>query len=299
MPERLRLLEDAELENALRGLSGFVDWPDARASDATDGADVAGAVRTRIEAQPPDARRRPSGGRPRVPVAWTWRPARRAAVLALAALLVLAALAGAVELGLPGLRLILGEPSSSPPPTLGPTPATGGSGAVGTPSAGLGASMGLGEGVDAVDMAAVRARAGFAVAVPTDPQVGPPEAVYIDEPRGGQVTLLWPSSERLPRTRQRDVGLLLSEFLGTVDDGFYSKVISGGTPVEPVTVNGHQGFWISGEPHVLFWEGPDGEVDDARRWVGDVLIWSDGTVTFRLESALGRDAAILIADGVR
>jgi hypothetical protein len=298
MAERLSRLPEVELEGALRGLSTFVDWPGAVAPSAPGGVDIAAAVRARIETTSGEDRR--SGlGAPALRRIWPWRPARRALLVALAALLALAAIAGAVGLGLPGLRLILGEPSASPPPTLEPTPSTGGSGSVETPQPGLGASMGLGEALDPANPAILDERAGFHVAMPADPAVGAPETVYIDDRRGGQVTLLWPAGAALPPTRQRDVGLLLSEFVGTVGEGFFNKVIGGGTPVEAVTVNGDRGFWISGDPHVFFWEGPDGTVDDPRRWVGDVLIWSDGTVTYRLESAQGRDASIRIAEGVR
>jgi hypothetical protein len=84
-----------------------------------------------------------------------------------------------------------------------------------------------------------------------------------------------------------------------MDSGFFNKVISGGTVVEPVRVAGSRGYWLSGDPHVFFWEGPDGFVDDPRRWVGDVLLWSDGSITYRLETSLGREAAIRIAESMR
>lgn len=298
MVERLHRLPDADLAETMRGLARFVDWPTAVAPEAPAGGDLAATVRARIETTPRDDRRSRAGAVP-PRGAWTWRPARRAALLAVAAILALAALAGAVGLGLPGLRLILGEPSATPPPTAEPTPAAGGSGSVASPARGLGASMGLGEALDPDDAADLRARAGFPVAVPADSALGPPEAIFIDDQRGGQVTLLWPPGDDLPPTRQRDVGLLLSEFVGTVGEGFYNKVIGGGTPVEAVSVSGDQAFWIHGDAHLFFWEGPDGLVDDQRRWVGDVLIWSDGTVTYRLESALGREASIRIAESVR
>ena len=35
---------------------------------------------------------------------------------------------------------------------------------------------------------------------------------------------------------------------------------------------------------------------ESRRWVGDVLLWADGPITYRLETSLGRDAAIAIAE---
>lgn len=296
MAERLHRLPDADLAETMRGLARFVDWPTAVAPEAPAGGDLAETVRARIETMPVDERRSRAGVFP-LRGAWTWRPARRAALLAVAAILALAALAGAVGLGLPGLRLILGEPSATP--TVEPTPAAGGSGSFVSPASRLGASMRLGEALDPDDPADLRALAGFPVAMPADSALGPPEAIYIDDQRGGQVTLLWPPRDDLPPTRQRDVGLLLSEFVGTVGEGFYNKVTGGGTPVEAVSVSGNQAFWINGDPHLFFWEGPDGMIDDQRRWVGDVLIWSDGTVTYRLESALGRDASIEIAESVR
>ena len=60
------------------------------------------------------------------------------------------------------------------------------------------------------------------------------------------------------------------------------------------------GFWVSGDPHMFFYTSSDGtSVDDPRRWVGDALLWSDGTTTWRLETASGRDAAIRIAESMR
>lgn len=39
-------------------------------------------------------------------------------------------------------------------------------------------------------------------------------------------------------------------------------------------------------------------IDDGRRWVGDALAWTDGAITYRLESGLGRDASIELAESV-
>jgi hypothetical protein len=76
-------------------------------------------------------------------------------------------------------------------------------------------------------------------------------------------------------------------------------VLGSGTRLQTVKVDGHDGFWISGEVHFFFYERPDvGYVDDGRRWVGDALVWYDGTATYRIESALGRDATIEIAESI-
>lgn len=42
----------------------------------------------------------------------------------------------------------------------------------------------------------------------------------------------------------------------------------------------------------------DTYIDDRRQWVGDALIWSDGTTTYRLETALGRAAALDLAGSI-
>jgi hypothetical protein len=287
----LHLLPESELEAALRGLTPAIDWPSA---GRTGEPDLATAVRVRIESMPIPAEDRMPWRRPAWLAGMTRGPVRRALVLALVALLAVAAVAGAVGLGLPGLRLILGEPPPTVAPSTAPTGAPPGSP---TPTV-LGGSLRLGEALDAADPAALDERAGFHVRLPTDPGIGTPAAAWIDEREGGQVTLLWPPNDRLPATTEADVGLLISQFRGTLDDGFFAKSIDSGTIVAPVEVGGDRGYWLSGEQHLFFWEGPDGFVDDARRWVGDVLVWSDGPITYRLETSLGRAEAIRIAESM-
>jgi hypothetical protein len=281
---------DSELIAALRSIEPTIAWPTAAPS--ASGPDLASAVRARIEtASPrvePDAvTGRPAGWlRPR----WAWRPARRALLIAVAALIALAAIAGAAGLGLPGLRLLFGGGSVSPPPSLEPSrsPSPGGPGA----------SMSLGEPVSPADPAALDARAGFAVTWPADPLVGRPDAAYIDETKRGQVSLVWAARPDLPATLEPGVGLVMTEFRGSVDSGFFDKVVGSGTTVESVLVDGRRGYWLSGAPHFFFYEGRGGGVQDERRWVGDALLWSNGSITYRLESALGRDATIRVAESL-
>ena len=80
---------------------------------------------------------------------------------------------------------------------------------------------------------------------------------------------------------------------GLADKEYYEKVIGSGTKLSIVDVDGDDGWWISGDMHFFFYERPiSGYVDDGRRWVGDALVWYDGQATYRIESALGRDATI-------
>jgi len=284
-------IDDSALEGSLRSLASAIDWPAAApttSGGATAGPDIATRVRVRLS----------SGQRARSTRPW-WslagRPFRRSLVLAIAALLALAIVAGAVGLGLPGLRFIFGGGPTPPPPTPTVRP-----GAASTPSPSVpgvpGRALGLGE---IVVLDQVEDRTGIPVRLPTDPRLGAPDSVWIDPAKGNQVAYVWASSAVLPETNELGVGLVLMRFDGTTDPGFYEKVIGGGTRLEMVDVNGQEGYWISGDPHFFFYVR-DGQrfYEENRRWVGDALIWSDGTTTFRIECALGRDATIAIAESI-
>ena len=285
----LAALDDAQLEMALRASSASVAWPTASPAGAPD---VATRVRARVvagdTAAGPAARRGP----------WRlWRPARRGLVLALLALLALAAIAGAVGLGLPGLRIILGEPPVSPPPSVAAPSGTGQSSVPTPPPGAPGSTLRLGDPVSIDD---VETLTGFPPRLPTDPAIGPPDAVYVDRSRSNQVAFVWARSAALPETRDPGVGLIVMRFDGLTDEGYHQKLIGLGVTSEPVTVSGHSGFWISGDPHFFFYVRKDGAtIADDRRWVGDALVWSDGTMTYRIEGDLGRDATIDLAESLQ
>ena len=210
----------------------------------------------------------------------------RSLVLALIALLVIAVVATAVGLGLPGLRLTLGGPTPPPIPS-----------ATAAPSTPLGLDLGLGLRSTIEEAASATGRP---IPVPTDERFGPPDAVYLEMAPARQVTLIWVPSERLPATLDPSIGAILQSFEGEMLEPYIDKVISAGTVVAPVRVGDADGYWIGGDAHWLMYRTADGEViEDGRRWVGDALIWSDGDVTYRLETGLGREASIAIAEALR
>jgi hypothetical protein len=112
------------------------------------------------------------------------------------------------------------------------------------------------------------------------------------------VSLVWAPRPGLPETLQSGVGLLMTAFRGEVGDGFFTKIVDLGTTVRLVLVDGERAYWLSGAPHFFFYESPTGRVEDPRRWVGDALLWVDGPITYRLETALGPERAIEIAESV-
>ena len=107
---------------------------------------------------------------------------------------------------------------------------------------------------------------------------------------------MWRSRDGLPDSLAPGVGLIVTAFQGTTDGGFYTKAVGSGTTVKSVLVDGDRGFWLTGDPHFLFYEGPNGDVHDPRRWVGDALLWTRGAITYRLETSLDQATAIRLAE---
>jgi len=193
--------------------------------------------------------------------------------------------AGAVGLGLPGLRIFLGSAPVSPPPTLTPTAPV--------PSGPPGSTLRLGK---LTALADLDAAAGRHIALPTDPLLGPPDAAYVDPLKANQVALVWGPRPDLPATLDPGVGLLLMSFDGLIEDEYFGKFVDSGATLVPADVGGMDGYWFSGAPHVFFYERTGGGfVDDDRRWVGQALVWSDGTITNRIETSLSEEDAIRIA----
>ena len=227
----------------------------------------------------------------RLPARPAGRPVRRALLLAIALVIIVAAVAGALGLGLPGIRLFLG-----PAPTASPlgTPSASPSGPpTASPSGPPGSALGMGR---AVSPDSLSSSVPFAPRLPADARLGLPDAAYVLSER---LSLVWAPKPSLPATLAPDVGLVLTEFQGRTDPGYFQKSIDSGTRVETVSVNGRQGFWIDGVPHFFFYVDGNGVTqDETRRLVGKVLIWTHGDLTLRLETSLSRDEAISIASSI-
>jgi hypothetical protein len=199
-------------------------------------------------------------------------PVPRALALALVGLLVLATAAAALVILVPGLRL-----------TLAPTLPT-----ASVPADPLGTRLALGAAVPVDEVA------GFAPA-----SLGPPDEAYVigDEEI---VSLVYAASDRLPEVDGTGIGLLVQRIRGALERDQVEKIgLEVGASVTEVAVDGDAGYWISGPPHLLRYLGPDGEARaEATRLVGDVLVWSrDGTL-HRIESALGLERTLEIAESI-
>jgi hypothetical protein len=264
------------LELALTDLAGAIAFPAPSPAFAS-------RVTTRIEAAPAVTepawrrwRRRasaPAGG----------RPVRRSLLIAVVLLLVAATVVAAIGLGLPGIRILFGE--ISPSATV-PARSPG----VGAP---LGSGLGIGVNVP-FDEAAVLVE--FQPRLPTG--IGEPDETFVS---GGRLTLVWAAQPGLPEIEGAGgIGLLVTELRGTIDSGTIEKQVNEGATVRDARVDGKPGYWITGPPHTLVYRQPNGEyVQESRRMVGDVLIWRDADLTLRLETSLGFEEALRIAESIR
>ena len=301
--ERTDPLPGAALDAALLDLSAALAIPDASAARGV----LDPAVRARLRIERGDG---PRTVAPRwrrwvhpgpIPGSRLGRPIGRSAALALLAILVVAAIAGAIGLGLPGIRIVTApRPSalasstvlgpSARPSASSPTPASPTATIAGPPGTGLG----LGDPIPVADAAAV---VDIPVSLPRVKGVGPPATAWLLD---GRLTFVWPTGPGLPPTAAPGIGLLLSEFRGSLDPGYFLKIVDSGTILTTVTVDGVTGYWISGASHEIVYVDANGRpVFDSRRSVGDTLLWARGDVTYRLESGLGQAATVALAEAMR
>ncbi|HZK50831.1 MAG TPA: hypothetical protein VFD47_04615 [Actinomycetota bacterium] len=250
----------SDLERSLTAMGSRIEWP--------EGGDLTGSVRATIEGSPP---RR----------ATPWRTLAYAAafvgLLSIVSLLSFPGVRTAVAdfLGIGGVRI----------DTEGTAP---------TPAAelDLGERVSLGQARDLVS---------FEVRLPD--ALGRPDSVWLDTGvTGGQVALAYESSPGLPAAPGTNLGALVTQFPDAEVAATALKKVTGsraGTTFEPVVVEGEQGFWVSGEPHVIAYLEPDGSVrNETVRLAGNVLLWESDGVTYRIESTLSQAEALAIAESL-
>lgn len=139
---------------------------------------------------------------------------------------------------------------------------------------------------------------GFELELPGD--LRPPDSIQLLSWGGGQqVAMVWGDSPGLPEVFDTGIGLLLIQFEARVDQELLLKQASEATQITPVRVNGAAGFFLSGAPHTVFFESEDGRIaDDEIRLAGNVLVWMTDGVTYRIESALGMEESLRVAESL-
>ncbi len=259
-----------DLERALSDLGSQLDWPAER--------DLTASIATRIANSEPKRSWLPglltTAGRPRL--VWS-----TAALLILATAIVLALLPStrstvADRLGIPGISI-----SINPTATIVP-----------------GKALQIGE-RSTIEQASRAFRSDLLL--PPTAILGPPDEVYLLD-RGGivQVTYIYTPTTDLPEVGDTGVSVLISQFDGSTNDSFIRKQLGADTTIELVEVNHQRAFWLSGSPHIFYYERPNGMIDEeTMRLAANVLLWEMNGTTIRIETMLDRDAAIQIAKAIR
>ena len=86
----------------------------------------------------------------------------------------------------------------------------------------------------------------------------------------------------------------------SADLAFSKKIVTPGTHLEPLRVNGHDGLWISGAQHVLMYLDSTSRMHrTVVRVAGNVLVWAQGPLTLRIEGPLTRSQALELASPIR
>lgn len=140
-------------------------------------------------------------------------------------------------------------------------------------------------------LAGAAGRVNFELRLPEYPaDLGPPDRVFLQQlVEGGRdqvVILVWldPSRPDQARLSLYHIGVPL-----------YGLKQASRENVLQTTVNGQPAAWVEG-PHRLQLQG-----GDFQEWYlvpGNALVWTDGELTYRLESGLSMDEAIRIAESL-
>lgn len=255
-------MRDDELEIALREIGQRLDYPQPTG--------MAHAVRARLR-EPRTALRR-----------------RFAFAPALVTLLLLAVV---VTLGSPGARSAAGEflhlrgidifPVPSVPATLPP--------------------LQISIAGERLALDAARRRVRFTPRIPTSSDLGAPDDVFVETVgTTDRLTLVYRRRPGIPVSAGAGVSALVVEARGTVDEALFAKATGPGTRIEPVNVNGGQGYWLEGAPHLFFYRDPSGNiVSDTLRLAGNTLVWVQDGVTIRLEAQVSKADALRLAASFR
>jgi hypothetical protein len=130
-------------------------------------------------------------------------------------------------------------------------------------------------------------RAGFALRLPTaEPADREPDRIYVQdlpdlpEQPGAKATIaVWDGESALS--------------LYQIQGPHYGMKVAWANALVETSVDGHLAYWVGG-PHPLL-------LGNGERWsivAGDVLVWVDGTYTYRLESSLSMEEAVRVAESL-
>ena len=136
-------------------------------------------------------------------------------------------------------------------------------------------------------LAAARSQVQYPIRLPTYPSdLGPPDRVYLQDVSEPAVVLVWLDKMHPGRVR------LSLQMLGP---GMFVEKIQP-VALQQTTVNGLPAVWAQG-PYLM--RQRNGDINIQRLIEGQVLIWQEGKLTYRLETDLSMQEAVKIAESLR
>lgn len=127
----------------------------------------------------------------------------------------------------------------------------------------------------------------YPILIPTyPPDLGQPDRVFVQDADGDMTILVWIDPEDPTR-------VLMS--LHLIPPGSWAVDKMHPVRIQETTVNGNQAVWAMGPYPIQF---SNGNMDFVRLVDGHVLIWTDGQVTYRLETELTLEEAVEVAESL-
>jgi len=254
-----------DLENQLTSLGEFIDWPTVRELRLPIHGEAAGAARRRGRSL------------------WQsrWALAAAAVILIVATLLAYTPTREAVAAWL-NLHVTIHRTEN----LATPSPLRSGP---------VGQRLGLGT---QTTLDGAQRQVGWNIVIPAS--LGAPDEVYVNlppsGPSGGEVTLVYVSRTDIRPTGITGVSVLVTEARGQVVEQYFYKMLGPDATIEQVTVDGHPGYWISGQPHQFAFSDEQGNpYFDTLRLATNTLIFDDGGTLVRIEGDMTKAQAIEIA----
>jgi hypothetical protein len=127
----------------------------------------------------------------------------------------------------------------------------------------------------------------YPVVLPSYPSdLGPPDRVFVQDADGDMTVLVWIDP-------QQPDEILMS--LHIVPPGSWAIEKVNPALVQETTVNGQRAIWAVGPYPLRF---ANGNLDFVRMMDGRVLIWTEGDITYRLETDLTVEEAVKVAESL-
>ena len=127
----------------------------------------------------------------------------------------------------------------------------------------------------------------YPILLPTYPvDSGEPDHIYIQNADGNMTILVWLDPQS-PET------VLMS--LHFIPDGSWAITKVSPTIIEETNVNGQRAIWAVGPYPLRF---SNGDLDFTRIVDGNVLIWANDTLTYRLETDMSLEEALKVAESL-